>query len=129
MKKLLMLCFVGIFSLTIASSVFATQEYECPFTAEAVGGYIVPQGNWTMTLEPNNPWDGTVSLISHFDRPWADYDINPLPDGRVQLMCIYKNDADVQIGGLSMFAIPEDENLPYACHPLYAGFWCQVVFE
>ncbi|MDB4979461.1 MAG: hypothetical protein JWM82_213, partial [Myxococcales bacterium] len=77
----------------------------CPATDTAVEGYVTPTCDFTYSLAPNNIFTGPVTLVSHLTRGFAAFDINPLGDGRIQLMCFYVDPNLRGIGGISEFIV------------------------
>jgi hypothetical protein len=62
---------------------------------------VVGTCDFPMVLSPNNIYTGPVVLVSHDDRVFAGFDINPLPDGEFQLVCFYRNADGLGIGSIS----------------------------
>jgi hypothetical protein len=82
-------------------TVGATTTVTCPATAAATAGYIATTCDFPTSLSPNNIFTGPVTLVSHLSRGFANFDINPVSDGRIQLMCFYANGDGLGIGALS----------------------------
>jgi hypothetical protein len=96
-----------------------TKTFSCPLDAAAVDGLIQPTTcEFPMGLAYNNLFTGPVSLISHLDRWFADFDVFSLPDGRLQLLCVYRNGDGLQIGGTSGFTTAT------TCTPTSTSFVC-----
>jgi hypothetical protein len=93
--------------------------FTCPPTAIADDGIVRPACAFPNSFAPNNVFSGDVSLISHLDRDFAGFDVFTLPNGDVQLMCVYKNADDLQIGGF--FTIV---TFAGGCVPTADGFVC-----
>jgi hypothetical protein len=91
----------------------------CPLTETAVNGMVNHTCDFPDTLSPNNVYTGNVTLVSHFDRIFANSDINPLGDGRVQLMCFYENAGGTGIGAISRSVVATS-----CTATSYAGFTC-----
>jgi hypothetical protein len=82
-----------------------TKTFTCPATAEAIDGIVQPSScMFDLSSAYNNLFTGPVLLSSHLDRWFANYDVNPLGDGRIQIMCVYHNADGLQIAGTSGFA-------------------------
>jgi hypothetical protein len=77
----------------------------CPTTETAVNGMVNHTCDFPDTLAPNNIYTGNVVLVSHLDRIFANSDINPLGDGRIQLMCFYKNADGTGVGSISRLVV------------------------
>jgi hypothetical protein len=96
-----------------------TKTFTCPSDAQATGGYIEPTScEFNVRLAFNNVFTGPVTLISHLDRDFGGFDIFTLPDGRLQLLCVYKNSDALQIGGTTGFTNAS------TCTPTDTSFVC-----
>jgi hypothetical protein len=86
------------------SESFAT-TVTCPIDATAVAGVVTPTCEFSHSLAPNNVFTGPVMLVSHLDRDFAAFDVNPIGDGRIQLMCDYADADGLGIGGIYRFIV------------------------
>ena len=75
----------------------------CPPVAMAVGGYVTPTCRFPQSLSWNLEYTGTVYLVSHLDRGFADFDIVSIGGGMFQLLCVYRNGDGDGVGGVSTF--------------------------
>jgi hypothetical protein len=82
-----------------------TATVTCPADATAVAGVVTPTCEFSHSLAPNNVFTGPVTLVSHLDRDFAAFDVNPIGDGRIQLMCDYANADGLGIGGIYRFIV------------------------
>jgi hypothetical protein len=73
----------------------------CPATAIADDGVVRRTCAFTSSHSPNNIFSGEVFLISHLDRPFANFDVQTLPNGDIGLSCVYANADRLQIGGIA----------------------------
>lgn len=90
----------------------------CPAQANAVDGFVEPTCRFQDSFSPNNVFTGPVFLQSHLDRGFGDFDVFPLPDGRLQLACVYSNADGLQIGGITTYVEAT------SCTPTADSFVC-----
>ena len=77
-----------------------TKTFTCPSDAQAQDGIVQPTTClFPHSYAPNLTFTGPVSLFSHLSRDWAGYDMSTLPNGGVQLSCIYGDSEGSQVGG------------------------------
>jgi hypothetical protein len=83
----------------------STTTVTCPAEATAVDGIVTPTCAFPVSFASNNIFTGPVSLISHLDRDFANFDVNatPIGDGTIQVDCVYRNADGLQIGGITTF--------------------------
>ena len=91
----------------------------CPIDATAVAGVVTPTCDFPYSFVPNNVFTGPVTLVSHLDRDFAGFDVNPIGDGRIQLMCDYANADGLGIGGIYQYIVASSCTATSA-----AGFTC-----
>jgi hypothetical protein len=95
----------GCVSSDVETFVGPTTIVTCPADATAIAGVVTPTCAFPYSLAPNNVFTGPVRLVSHLDRDFAAFDVNPIGDGRVQLMCDYANADGLGIGGIYEFIV------------------------
>jgi hypothetical protein len=81
----------------------ATTIVTCPATAMAVDGIVTPTCDFPYSFAPNNVFTGPVTVVSHLDRDFAQFDVSQVANGRFQLMCDYANADGLGIGGIYRF--------------------------
>jgi hypothetical protein len=97
-----------------------TTTFACPATAIADDGVVQRTCAFPASFSPNNIFSGEVFLISHLARPFANFDVHTLPNGDLQLVCVYANADGLQIGGITRFPV----RLPGGCSATANSFVC-----